>query len=143
MVVSPKLSNLSESSSFDQVFGGSKGTSEHYYSTSKGIFSQLLQRMHPSVCLGACNGESISRMRARNLDLDLNLDTTCATTATTNSGSLSVAGSGLRSIVPDIMKRIDCFGDESSSSGSLMHLRRKRNIALKSLYDLSSEKRNR
>lgn len=51
----------------------------------------------------------------------------------------SVTGPELRMVVPDIMAAIDC-----PDTGMLSTVqRRKRNLALKSLYDLSNEKQNR
>ena len=120
MVVSPNAHDVTESSSFDQRYGCSKGISEHYYG-SKGIWSQILRRMHPSSCLGACSGE-VDFSHSRSMQS-------------------SVAGSSLRSIVPDIMRVID-YGDDEENGSSMYH-RRKRNLALKSLYELSSEKQNR
>ncbi len=115
MVVSSKINELSESSSFDQRHGGcSKGIFEDE-SYSKGIFSEFLRRMNPGACLGACSGD---------IDEDP-----------------SVSGSKLRSLVPALMDTIDIKDDEQELP--TMYTKRRRNLALKSLYELACEKQNR
>lgn len=124
MVVSSSIPDtIAESSSFDQEYGGSKGiSSKRFDNGSKGILSELLRRMNPSVCLGACSGEG----------------------SLASSMRCSATGSGLRSVVPDIMAAIDVFENEENSSYSSLSSRiEKRTAALKQLYELSGEKENR
>ena len=87
--------------------------------SDESIFSHLLKRIHPSTCLSACGAE---------------IDFTFS-----DAIKSSVTGSELRMVVPDIMAAIDC-----PDTGMLSTVqRRKRNLALKSLYDLSNQKQNR
>jgi len=121
MVVSSSENNaqqVGESSSFDQ----------HNPSEPKrSIMNELLRRMNPNVCFGACGG---------NVGWSLS--------STVNSSS--VIGSNLRTVVPDLMKHIDFDEkdlDDWSSSTTQHHKNKKRSVALKNLYELSSHKVNR
>jgi hypothetical protein len=125
MVVSPRTKELIESSSFDNRYGSSKGISEKQCD-SDNILSQLFRRMHPSSCLGACSGDVVN----------------CSILSSGHGNkNSSVTGSNLRSVVPDIMKAIDCQQKENNIHNS--HGGRRRIIALKKLYELSSVKQNR
>lgn len=126
MVVSPRTKELIECSSFDHRYGRSKGISEKQCD-SDNILSQLFRRMHPSTCLSACSGDS--------------LDFSLLSHGSGNQNP-SVVGSNLRSVVPDIMKAIDCQQEGNDNIHNL-YRRRRRIIALKKLYDLASVKQNR
>lgn len=117
MVVSSKLQEVTECSSFDNRCVDSKGIPEQ----STGIFTELLRRMNPGTCLNACGGQ-----------VDFSFS---------SSMKSSVAGSSLRSIVPDLVAAIDLEKKKSNHPSALQ--RRKRNLALKSMYELSIRKQNR
>ena len=119
MVVSSTINEVKESSSFDRN-GCSKGIFQVEHEDSKGIFSELLRRMNPGACLGACGGE---------VDLIQSV------------ASPTVSGSKLRSLVPDLMEAIDF--ENSEMEPNTMYKKRRRNLALKSLYELASDKQNR
>ncbi len=84
--------------------------------------------MHPSTCLSACSGDSV--------------DFSFLSHSSDKKNS-SVAGSNLRSVVPDIMKEINCQQQEENNNINNSYRRRRNIIALKKLYDLSSVKQNR
>ena len=112
-----KLQETTECSSFDNKSADHEGVSEQ----STGIFTELLRRMNPGTCLSACGGQ-----------VDLSFS---------SSMKSSVAGSSLRTVVPDLVAAINLEKNKNNQPSALQ--RRKRDLALKSLYELSIRKQNR